>query len=227
MGEIADLDELTLAALAAGDFLLARDVSDAANRDKKLKTGTFPWKDATRAHTAGRVALWKDANSLMDSDYAHTDLARLSPAQTFALMQTFGAGITLGAGGPTLVNAATTAMFSGPLSLNNSGHTLNMIPASNVADNSVFIIPVGVNGMIFVCCGSADNTVGCVAGYRCTSPPHLVPLGVGSNTNLGTGALTGTTGAVGKVTVAAHTDGNVYIENRRGAARVIEVFWFN
>ena len=33
-----------------------------------------------------------------------------------------------------------------------------------------------------------------------------------------TGAKTGTTGTDGKVTVSAHTDGKIYIENRSGGA---------
>jgi hypothetical protein len=36
-----------------------------------------------------------------------------------------------------------------------------------------------------------------------------------------TGALTGTTGADGDLTVSAHSDGNIYLENRRGASSVV------
>lgn len=36
-----------------------------------------------------------------------------------------------------------------------------------------------------------------------------------------TGALTGTTGVNGNVTVSAHTDGNIYVENRSGVTLVI------
>lgn len=38
-----------------------------------------------------------------------------------------------------------------------------------------------------------------------------------------TGALSGTTGSDGKVTISAHTDGKLYIENRRGAILRLEV----
>jgi hypothetical protein len=49
---------------------------------------------------------------------------------------------------------------------------------------------------------------------------------VHANVDFTTGALNGTTGSDGKFTVSAHTDGNVYVENRIGGARefLITVF---
>lgn len=42
---------------------------------------------------------------------------------------------------------------------------------------------------------------------------------LGSNTNVTTGALTGTTGTDGRTTISVHTNGNFYVENRTGASR--------
>jgi hypothetical protein len=56
-----------------------------------------------------------------------------------------------------------------------------------------------------------------------TATPSTVALNVGSNVDRTTGALTGTTGTDGKVTVSAHTDGYVYIENRSGSSRTFYV----
>jgi hypothetical protein len=43
--------------------------------------------------------------------------------------------------------------------------------------------------------------------------------GVGADFNTTTGALAGTTGTDVKVTLSAHTDGKIYLENRSGASR--------
>lgn len=47
--------------------------------------------------------------------------------------------------------------------------------------------------------------------------------GGSSNVTLTTGTLSGTTGTDGRFTIAAHTDGRIYFENRFGAERNISV----
>jgi hypothetical protein len=42
-----------------------------------------------------------------------------------------------------------------------------------------------------------------------------------ANVTLTTGALTGTTGVDGNMTLAPHIDGRLYVENRSGATRVV------
>ena len=56
-----------------------------------------------------------------------------------------------------------------------------------------------------------------------TATPTTSAMYVGSNTNITTGALSGTTGTDGKFTVSCHTDGKIYFENRRGAT--VYVHW--
>lgn len=64
MGTIADLNELTAPDVL--DYWVVRDVSDVLDKDKKVKLGKFPLKDGAVSPTAGRVARWKDANTLED-----------------------------------------------------------------------------------------------------------------------------------------------------------------
>lgn len=92
MGTIQDLNELT--APAATDYFVVRDVSDVLDKDKKMLLGKVALKSGTP--TAGRVASWTDANQVQDGGFAASDIARLSIAQTFALFNTFSAGIGFG-----------------------------------------------------------------------------------------------------------------------------------
>lgn len=62
------------------------------------------------------------------------------------------------------------------------------------------------------------------AFYRANATPICTQVFSGAATvAFTTGALTGTTGVDGRLTVSAHTDGNLYIENRRGLS--ITVCW--
>lgn len=60
--------------------------------------------------------------------------------------------------------------------------------------------------------------------YRAASGPVCTKLGTAStDVNVTTGALTGTTGAASKITVSAHTDGKIYVENRTGNTVIANV----
>jgi hypothetical protein len=77
--------------------------------------------------------------------------------------------------------------------------------------------PAMTSGLILLCCNN-DSTVGLSAVWRSAATHYCTALAAGTNTNVTTGALTGTTGTAGKVTVSANSaDGMIYIENRRGA----------
>lgn len=51
-----------------------------------------------------------------------------------------------------------------------------------------------------------------------TSTPWTRAVTVGTDVNVTTGVLAGTTGSDAKVTISAHSDGKIYIENRSGGA---------
>ena len=105
--------------------------------------------------------------------------------------------------------------------------------ASAIADDGVLavVLPAGALTAIVEFCpgtlpGATTPIFTVFAKVSATPSVALVqineggaPLSSATNINLTTGALTGTTGADGKITVSAHTDGKVYVENRIGANR--------
>lgn len=63
---------------------------------------------------------------------------------------------------------------------------------------------------------------GCLVVYRQTAAAcNILFNGASSNWQATTGVLTGTTGTDTKYTISAHTDGKIYIENRRGSTQYI------
>jgi hypothetical protein len=98
VGQIADLNELTLVAI--DDYLLISDTSDGADKNKKIKSSVFPLKAGTPV--AGRMAYWPTTDQLSDAGFAASDVARLSVAQTFSALDTFTAGLRFAAGQQTM-----------------------------------------------------------------------------------------------------------------------------
>jgi hypothetical protein len=123
MGTILDLNELTVPDPL--DLMLVREASDLVDRDKKMKIGQLAFKAQTPAAVAGRVARWKDANTLEDSIIATTDLARLSIANNFSLRNTFGGGLTFG---QTPVNIFETNTWA--IAITAAGGTVVTTPAT-------------------------------------------------------------------------------------------------
>lgn len=68
--------------------------------------------------------------------------------------------------------------------------------------------------------GGADSGLVVV---RTTSAVSSAILAAGATIAVSTGALTGTTGTDGKITVSPHTDGNVYVENRSGGSMTMGI----
>lgn len=60
--------------------------------------------------------------------------------------------------------------------------------------------------------------------YRTGATPQTALFLTTTNQAVTTGALTGATGTDGNFTVSAHTDGKIYIENRRGASLTVDVW---
>jgi hypothetical protein len=84
-------------------------------------------------------------------------------------------------------------------------------------DHAVSFTPSRAGGILMVMdTPSADGTNGGIFMYRAAATVFLTTFIAGTNTEATTGALTGTTGSDGKFTVSVHTDGKIYLENRRG-----------
>ena len=76
-------------------------------------------------------------------------------------------------------------------------------------------VPVGV---ITVMSDNATNFSGIVMFRAVAGGAETVSIGAGADLEVATGTLAGTTGTDVKVTVSAHTDGKIYIENRSGGS---------
>jgi hypothetical protein len=98
--------------------------------------------------------------------------------------------------------------------------------ATSIADDAVATITLTAAGSygILVLAGNTSSAGGVVALFRVGTSVHMTILSSGGATVTGTtGALTGTTGADGELTISAHTDNKIYIENRTGGARAYQM----
>lgn len=105
----------------------------------------------------------------------------------------------------------------------------NQIKGTNqtIADDGVYsFTPTNPSGFILLSATDATmTTVYIMASYYVTGP-NMVSIVAGSGCAVTTGALTGTTGTDTKVTLSAHTDGKIYIENRSGASENFQFILF-
>lgn len=92
-----------------------------------------------------------------------------------------------------------------------------------ISQNSVAVItPSQALGMILISTNFFPDTSG-LAVYRAAGSSFCAIMGGGANFETTTGVLSGTTGNNGKITVSAHTDGKIYIEQRRGAEVTLRI----
>lgn len=94
-----------------------------------------------------------------------------------------------------------------------------------IADDAVAVItPASFAGIVFVSTETDSAIYGSFA-FRAASTPFIQNTGTSVvNFDRTTGALTGTTGVDGRATISVHTDGNIYLENRRGGSLNFKVF---
>jgi hypothetical protein len=90
--------------------------------------------------------------------------------------------------------------------------------AETINDDAAFsFTPVTSRGVLILRSGGAQSTIfGMFTFAAVAGTAYCYSWVVGSATVAATGALSGTTGTDTKVTVSAHTDGKIYIENRSG-----------
>lgn len=101
----------------------------------------------------------------------------------------------------------------------NNGTVRSKLIASLADDTATSFTPsTTVGGMIVMAATGAGN--GGFAGYNAVTGTATAMMS-GTNFAAANGALAGTTGADTKLTVSAHSDGKIYVENRTGAPRNI------
>lgn len=93
---------------------------------------------------------------------------------------------------------------------------------SGLADDAVHTIDFGdsvFSGQVIVS-GNQDSTNARygIFSIRAATTPYVVAIVAGSGITLSTGIHTGTTGVDGNMTLATHSDGTLYLENRTGLA---------
>ncbi len=121
----------------------------------------------------------------------------------------------------TVIRGGVTELPAGwPVTHN--GTAWNYHIASLSDDTATSVTPPTPIGVVRAWNDDEVSTFG-VAAYD-TATPGCAALSAGADFNVTTGALTGTTGTNLKVTVAAHTDGKVYLEARKGASKVTLLF---
>ena len=97
----------------------------------------------------------------------------------------------------------------------------NLVGSSQtIADDAVYSFTPGATIGIVEISPRAISYADCwgKAAYRATSTVFTTKMYGSAVVDVSTGVLTGTTGVNGHVTISAHTDGKIYIENRRGTA---------
>jgi hypothetical protein len=139
-----------------------------------------------------------------------------SPATRY---QTIGSGIILFPVRYSTTSAANlpTGIFTRRFSINN--------------DTAVSInLPTAEKTVIMTMVPAAAPSGAAPAGdvwLRCTATPASAIVAISpspaANFAVTTGVLTGTTGSVGDFTVSAASDGNIYLENRTGVFRALNV----
>lgn len=94
---------------------------------------------------------------------------------------------------------------------------------SMATDTAISFTPACTTGFLFVHLeGNSAHWI--IRFFRVGSSPAMGSIAAGASAASTTGVLSGTTGSAGNLTISAHTDGAIYIENRSGATRVAT--WF-
>lgn len=84
-------------------------------------------------------------------------------------------------------------------------------------DTAVSLTPPNNQGFLLYRGVGAGFYSGAVISFDAvTGTAHCFKVAGSADIETRTGALSGTTGTDGKITISAHTDGKVYIENRLG-----------
>lgn len=108
------------------------------------------------------------------------------------------------------------------LKLNNSPAVGTRTTLTMVDDSATYMTPAHAKGMFFLFGDNAGGD-GCIVSYNASAGQSFLQSATG-NCRASTGVLSGTTGVDTTITISPHTDGRIYIENRRGYTITISFF---
>lgn len=119
----------------------------------------------------------------------------------------------------TLASLTTTAKTSVVAAINEVDAQIMPVSTFTLADDAATsYTPPQVRGLAILYARTLGTTTSAaIINYRADATPFCFGILLQSNAEVATGALAGTTGTDGKTTISAHTDGKIYIENRRGS----------
>ncbi len=211
---MADLKITQLAQLnaipAANDVIPIVDVSDtsmaASGTTKKIAANRIVATDGNAAVVTGGGTVALGGNSLTVT----------------------GGNVTLTDSGTLDLNGYTaTVPGTGTLALRDVMNSFGAIHtiSQSISDDSVFSFVPAVGWGMLLITGAALGHNG-VFAFRCSAGSEYCGVVTQFSTSFdtATGVLTGTTGADGKITVsAAVSTGRIYIENRSGSSRSLQV----
>lgn len=146
-----------------------------------------------------------------------TWLATPSSANLLSAMTTkTGTGLNVFATSPTLTTPDIGAATGTSLFL--AGGEFRSGAQSMATDTAISFTPNKVAGLIAI--GTSATGYGGQLYYSTSASQAFLNSG-GANLAAASGVLSGTTGAASRLTVSAHTDGKIYIENRSGGTRTV------
>ena len=93
---------------------------------------------------------------------------------------------------------------------------------SVATDTAISFTPPQTSGRLDFTNGAGQTARMAQIGFN-TVTPSTSSIYLGAIMAITTGALTGTTGGAGVITISAHTDGKIYVENRTGATH--NLYW--
>jgi hypothetical protein len=122
-------------------------------------------------------------------------------------------------------DSAATVSSSGVM----TARYLSYGSAVSLADDTAtsFAISATESALVLISCRTVPGA-GAPNGLYHFHPATGLSLIAGGNTNilLTTGILAGTTGTDANFNISSHTDGNLYLENRMGSSRIVNVAVF-
>jgi len=98
-----------------------------------------------------------------------------------------------------------------------------------IADDGVWTYDFGENmysAAIIISTNDGSPFINGIFGIRAATTDFATPI-ASNNISVSSGALTGTTGVDGELTLSCHTDHKVYIENRLGSNKslLVTIMW--
>jgi hypothetical protein len=213
LGDDPDFAGTMVTGLAGKADAAATTSALAAKADAAATTSALAGKQALADILTAIAAL--SATGLVARTGSGTVAARTLTGTSNQITVTNGDGVS---GNPTL-SLSSTIILPGLI----TAPQFRSAAPVTIADDGVLVITPAatINGGVLILVPSVSSAPAAILSLRANPSAEFCAILAstnGSSLAAGTGVLTGTTGADGKLTVSA-AGGNIYVENRLGTAR--------